>query len=81
MSSYTEIEKLSPSRVMGFYVKDKNIGQISQVASEPQDVRYSLSLFDAISELREFDDNTLFPYVLKLKCLIEDILQPSPMVF
>lgn len=74
MSSYTEIEKLSPSRVMGFYVKDKNIGQISQVASEPQDVRYSLSLFDAISELREFDDNTLFPYVLKLKCLIEDIL-------
>lgn len=79
--SYEEIEKLSAGRVMGFYIENKTTGQLTQVASDPQDVRYSFSLEDAISELRECDDNILFPYIQKLISSIEEILQPSPMVF
>lgn len=79
--SYNEIERLSAGRVMGFYVKNKTNGQITQVVSDPRDVQYSFSLEDAISELREFDDRTLFPYIKKLIDTVEAILQPSPMVF
>lgn len=79
--SYEEIEKLNSGRLMGFYVKNRETGQVTQIASDPQDVRYSFSLEDAISELRDFDDNMLFPYIQELISLIEDILQPSPMVF
>ena len=66
---------------MGFYIENRETGQVTQVASDPQDVRYSFSLEDAILELRDFDDNTLFPYIQKLIDSIENILQPSPMVF
>jgi len=70
--------EFSAGRVMGFYIENKTTGQLTQVASDPQDVRYSFSLEDAISELREFDDNILFPYIQKLISSIEEILQPSP---
>lgn len=79
--SYEEIEKLSSGRIMGFYIENRETGQVTQVASDPQDVRYSFSLEDAILQLRDFDDNTLFPYIQKLIESIENILQPSPMVF
>ena len=79
--AYEEIEKLSAGRVMGFYVKNNTTGQMTQVASDPRDVRYSFSLEAAISELRDFDDAVLFPYVQKLISTIETILKPSPMVF
>lgn len=79
--SYEEIEKLRYGRIMGFYIEDKQTGQVTQVASSPQDVQYSFSLEDAISELRDFDDNTLFPYIKNLISSIESILQPSPMIF
>ena len=79
--AYQEIERLRSGRAIELYVKDKTTGQVSQVVSDPQDVRYSFSLEDAISELRDFDDNCLFPYVQKLIRTIEEILQPSPMVF
>ena len=79
--SYEEIEKLKSGRIMEIYIKNRETGQVTQVASDPQDVRYSFSLEEAISELRDFDDNTLFPYIQKLIDSIENILQPSPMVF
>ncbi len=79
--SYEEIEELSSGRVMGFYIENRETGQVTQIASDPQDVRYSFSLEDAISKLKDFDDNILFPYTQKLISLIEAILQPSQMVF
>ena len=78
--SYEEIEGLKGNRIMGFYFENRETGQVTQVASGPQDVRYSFPLEDAILELRDFDDNTLFPYIQNLIGSIEDILQPSPMV-
>ena len=43
--------------------------------------KYEFSLEEAIVELKEFDDNTLFPYLKKLIETIEKILAPSPMIF
>ena len=41
----------------------------------------ALSLEEAIQTLKDFDDNTLFPYIDKLINTLENILQPSPMIF
>ena len=78
--AYKEIENLRPGRVMRLYVKETDARQFTQVASTPRDVQYTFSLEDAILELKEFDDNILFPYLQKLIKTIEDILNPSPMV-
>lgn len=79
--AYNEIEKLKPGRIMGIYVENKSSGEITQMASDISDVNYAFSLEAAICELQEFDDNILFPYLDKLIKTIEDILEPSPMVF
>lgn len=78
--AYDEIEQLSPGRIMEFYVENKSTGEISQIASDISDVRYSFSLEKAIEELRDFDDDILFPYIRKLIDTLEGILQPSPMI-
>ena len=78
--SYEEISKLKDGRVMGIYLEDKSTGQTVQVASDPQDVNYSFSLEDSILELKDFDDNILFPYVQRLFSMIESILKPSPLI-
>ncbi len=78
--SYEEIAELNNGRVFGFYYKDKSTGQTIQVASDPQDVSYSFSLEDSILELKDFDDNTLFPYIQNLFNMIEGILKPSPLI-
>jgi hypothetical protein len=78
--SYNEIEALSSGRIMGFYMKDKNDGTVTQLVSDVSDVSYSLSLEDAIVELHKFDDEKLFPYIEDLLNKLERILQPSPMI-
>ena len=44
------------------------------------DVGYEVSLEESICELRDFDDQVLFPYIEKLIITIEHILQPSKMI-
>lgn len=66
---------------MGIYVEDKSSGAVTQIASDITDVKYEFSLEDAIQELQEFDDDVLYPYLKKLIETIEEILEPSPMVF
>jgi len=78
--AYLEIEQLSPGRIMGFYMENKSTGEVTQLASDISDVRYSFSLEKAIEELRDFDDEVLFPYIEKLINTIDGILQPSPMI-
>lgn len=79
--SCEEIEKLSPGKIMNVYLVNKNTGETTQMISDIQDVKYSFSLDSALLELRDFDDNILFPYIDKLIKTIEDILKPSPMIF
>jgi hypothetical protein len=78
--AYQEIEALSPGRLMGFYVQNKNTGEKIQMASDISDVRYSFSLEEAILQLVDFDDNKLFPYIRSLIDTLEGILKPSPMI-
>ena len=66
---------------MRIYVENKSLGEIAQIVSDVGDVKYEFSLEEAIVELKEFDDNTLFPYLKKLIETIEKILAPSPMIF
>lgn len=66
--------------MMGIYVENKSSGEVTQIASDISDVKYSFSLEAAIAELQEFDDNVLFPYLDKLIKTIEEILEPSPMI-
>jgi len=77
---YEEIEKLKPERMMGIYVENKESGEVTQMASDISDMKYSFSLETAIVELQQFDDNVLFPYLDKLIKTIEEILEPSPMI-
>ena len=79
--TYSEIEKLKPGKVMGIYVENKASGEMTQIASDISDVKYEFSLEEAIRELQKFDDDVLFPYVAKLIKTIEEILDPSPMIF
>lgn len=78
--AYQEIEALSPGCLMGFYVQNKNTGEIIQIASDISDVRYSYSLEEAILQLVDFDDHKLFPYIKSLIDTLEEILKPSPMI-
>lgn len=79
--AYSEIERLKLGKVMDIYVESRSSGKMIQIASDISDVKYEISLEKAIRELQEFDDNTLFPYVSNLIKTIEEILEPSPMVF
>lgn len=49
--------------------------------SNIRDVRKEVSLNDSIEQLREFDNKTLFPYIETLFNMLEQIVDPSPMVF
>lgn len=79
--AYDEIENLKPGRIMGIYVENKSSGKVTQIASNIGDVKYAFSLENAILELKEFDDNILYPYLEQLIKTIEDILEPSPLVW
>lgn len=79
--AYKEIEDLRPGRLMNVYVVNKKSGEKTQIASNIRDVQYSFSLEDAIKELKDFDNNELFPYIENLINTIQEILNPSPMIF
>lgn len=79
--AYSEIEKLKPDKVMGIYVENKSSGDMTLIASDISDVKNEFSLDEAKCELQKFDDNVLFPYIDNLIKTIEEILDPSPMVF
>ena len=66
---------------MNIYLKNINDSEFVQIPSDIRDVQYSFSLEEAIQTLKDFDDNTLFPYIDKLINTLENILQPSPMIF
>ncbi len=79
--AYSEIENLKSGKVMEIYVEDKASGEMTQIASDINDVKYEISLEKAIRELQKFDDDVLFPYIANLIKTIEEILEPSPMTF
>ena len=72
---YEEIQKLEPRRMFSLRINDQNC------PSDIRDVQKTISLADAIEELRTFDDEKLFPYVESLFIQLEDLVKPSPLIF
>lgn len=50
------------------------------MASDTKDVKYRLSLEEAIEGLRRFDDEVPFSYTKDLMNELEGVLDPSPMI-
>lgn len=78
---YTELEALDNTKLMAIYFKDKESGDMVEMASDTKDVKYKFSLEEGIEELRRFDDEVLFPYVRDLMNKLECVLKLSPMMF
>lgn len=78
---YKEIKELEPGKTMSIFIENKEKGTTEQMASDISDVQYMVSLEQAISQLRDFDDNVLYPYIETLIQTLEDIIEPSPMAF
>lgn len=78
--SYSEIEELRGGRLMDIYFQNKDTNDKIQIASDIRDVQLQFSLIEAIDELRQFDDNELFPYINSLFKELEDVIKPSPMI-
>lgn len=77
--AYTELESLTGPRFMGIYIQNSNRENI-QLASDPSDVRLQCSLESSIEELRQFDNEKLFPYITALFNELESVLKPSPFI-
>ncbi len=77
--AYVEMEQLNKTRFVGFY-RENSSGERVKLASNPVDVRFQISLEKAIEELRQFDNEKLFPYISGLFSELERVIKPSPIV-
>lgn len=78
--AYKELEEFRGPRLMNIYLQRKESDDKFQLVSDISDVQLHFSLKEAIAELREFDDNTLYSYIKGLFEELEDILNPLPMI-
>lgn len=76
---YEEIAKCTTNRFFSVRRIDKKTGNYIEVATNGNDVRYCYSLDEAIENLKQFDDDVLFPYVSNLILEIEKVIKPSPL--
>lgn len=72
---YSEIESLRGGKVMSISIDKRDY------PSDIRDVQKIIELENAITELMDFDDNDLFPYISKLIEMLKDAVDPSPMTF
>lgn len=72
---YKEIQRLESHKIFSLHINDQNC------PSDIRDVQKTISLVDAIEELRTFDNEKLFPYIESLFTQLENLVKPSPMIF
>ncbi len=72
---YGEIQKIEPCRFFSLQVNDQ------LCPSDIRDVQKAISLESAISQLLEFDNNVLYPYIKTLFEKLEKMVKPSPFIF
>lgn len=72
---YEEIQALEPNRIFSLRINDQNC------PSDIRDVQKTINLLVAIEELRQFDNNQLFPYIESLFQQLESLVKPSPLIF
>uniref|UniRef100_UPI00402AF409 hypothetical protein n=1 Tax=Thomasclavelia ramosa TaxID=1547 RepID=UPI00402AF409 len=73
--NYKELEEATPSVGLSLYI-DK-----TQIPSDINDVQLKIGLSESINELIQFDNEELFPYLDKLLHKLEEIINPSPIVY
>lgn len=76
---YSELQKAEGGRLFRFYIIPKGEDAI-QVASDTRDVQWKISLNESIEELRNFDDNILYPYLLQLIKVLEETINTTQML-
>ena len=72
---YDEIEV---QKICNIYVESE--GSLNKVASGLSDIQSRFSLITAIKKLKDFDENTLFPYISSLIKELERQVKPSRMI-
>jgi len=71
---YKEINDYNPTRFFGLKIGNDDY------PSDIRDIQKIVNLFDGINELIEFDDNKLFPYLIKLIEELKIAVNPSPYI-
>ena len=77
--SYKEIEAFSGSKIMSIFIEKIDTKEKVEIPNDTRDVRWSCSIQKLVEDLKEFDDNTLFPYISELLNELENVIQPSPL--
>lgn len=72
---YEEIEAYKQGKVMGLQI----LGE--EYPTEIREVQKIINFKSSVTELQVFDDTILFPYIKNLFKLLEEIIEPSPMIF
>ena len=71
---YKEIEALRDTRLFNLIIGKESY------PTDIKDVRMMLSMDDLIDELRKFDDEKLYPYIVELIEELKIAVNPSPMI-
>lgn len=71
---YKEIEVLRDTRFLKLIIGNESY------PTDIRDVRKALSMNELIEELREFDDEKLYPYIVDLIGKLKTAVDPSPMI-
>lgn len=71
---YKEIEALRDTRLFNLIIDKESY------PTDIKDVRMMLSMDDLIDELRKFDDEKLYPYIVELIEELKIAVNPSPMI-
>ncbi|MEG0134105.1 MAG: hypothetical protein RR851_15080 [Clostridium sp.] len=72
--NYSEIEKFRAGKLMALKINEK------ECPMDIRDVKMVIGLIESISDLKEFDDTKLFPYIEKLFGLLEMAIKPSEII-
>ena len=75
---YKEIEDLDRIRFFSMFLKTEN--ELVKLPSDISDVQIELKLVDEIQRLKHFDDEVLFPYLLRLFSNLEDAVGITPFI-
>ena len=73
--NFDEIEAHKGGKIMGLKINSEDY------PTDIREVQKKVGLYQTISDLQNFDDNVLFPYIKELLSRLETIIKPSPMIF
>ncbi len=73
--NFQEIEAYKSGKVLGLTINNK------EYPTDIREVQKEIGLCQTIHALHDFDDNILFPYIKELMYQLEQVIEPSPIIF